>query len=422
MFTCSIPRIFEDVLINQFDAYSEFMIEKITIQNFKSIVDLDLELGQLNVFIGENGCGKTNILEAVAFGSAGLEKTIHHEMLSVYKGVRVTDIELMCSKFKNSASGIGKAINLLFYGKNDDSIQVELYPLNETEWHSFVYEPKLKNMVLTEMGDFSKEKLVEIFDILLSKDINSIDSDKIKSDIFAKMLLNNALFNKIQKFKEYNLSDFAIFCPENYFLRRFEEEGQLRPIGIRGEGLFKHLVTLYKKDPEILVKIGEGLRLIGWFEGFEIPKDLMFTEKRINIKDKYLQELDFFDQRSANEGFLYLLFYFTLFLSPDTPKFFAIDNIDNALNPKLGAELIRQLAAICKENGKQVMLTTHNPAVLDGLDLDDDSQRLFSVYRNADGHTSVKRIKAPKKINGKEPVRLSEAFIRGYLGGLPKNF
>ena len=114
MFTCSIPRIFEDVLINQFDAYSEFMIEKITIQNFKSIVDLDLELGQLNVFIGENGCGKTNILEAVAFGSAGLEKTIHHEMTWVYKGVRVTDIELMCSKFTNSASGIGQAITLLF--------------------------------------------------------------------------------------------------------------------------------------------------------------------------------------------------------------------------------------------------------------------------------------------------------------------
>ncbi|MGB1206042.1 MAG: AAA family ATPase [Chitinophagales bacterium] len=223
-------------------------------------------------------------------------------------------------------------------------------------------------------------------------------------------------------FGEGVLESFLNYAPENYFLRRFEEEGQIRPLGIRGEGLFKHIVEIYKKQPELLEKIGEKLRLIGWFQGFEVPKDLMFTERRINIKDKYLQELDFFDQRSANEGFLFLLFYFTLFISPFTPKFFAIDNIDNALNPKLCAELTKQLAILAKENDKQAILTTHNPAILDGLDLTDDSQRLFTIYRNADGHTVAKRIKAPKKVKGVEPIRLSEAYIRGYLGGLPQNF
>jgi len=135
-----------------------------------------------------------------------------------------------------------------------------------------------------------------------------------------------------------------------------------------------------------------------------------------------LPHLEYFDQRSANEGFLYLLFYFTLFISPYTPNFFAIDNIDNALNPKLGAELIRQLTTIAKENGKQAILTTHNPAILDGLDLTDDDQRLFTIYRNADGHTVAKRVKPPKKVKGVETIRLSEAYIRGYLGGIPKNF
>jgi len=45
------------------------LINHIRIKNFKSIADLELDLGRVNVFIGENGCGKTNILEAVAFGS-----------------------------------------------------------------------------------------------------------------------------------------------------------------------------------------------------------------------------------------------------------------------------------------------------------------------------------------------------------------
>ena len=60
--------------------------------------------------------------------------------------------------------------------------------------------------------------------------------------------------------------------------------------------------------------------------------------------------------------------------------------------------------------------------MLDGLNLDDDEQRLFVVYRNKSGNTKIRRIFKPKTIEGQEPVRLSEAFLRGYIGGLPKNF
>jgi predicted ATPase len=34
------------------------MVEKIQIINYKSIVDLTLDLGRFNVIIGTNGCGK----------------------------------------------------------------------------------------------------------------------------------------------------------------------------------------------------------------------------------------------------------------------------------------------------------------------------------------------------------------------------
>ncbi|GAB3812282.1 hypothetical protein GCM10028895_03150 [Pontibacter rugosus] len=165
------------------------------------------------------------------------------------------------------------------------------------------------------------------------------------------------------------------------------------------------------------------MKSITWFEGLEIPDDLVFTERRLNIRDRFLDKsLNYFDQRSSNEGFLYLLFYYTLFLSQSTPDFFAIDNIDNSLNPKLCTKVINDIVTLAKDNNKQVILTTHNPAVLDGLDLNDDEQRLFVIYRNADGHTLAKRVSAPKAIEGVEKVRLSEAFVRGYIGGLPKNF
>lgn len=93
---------------------------------------------------------------------------------------------------------------------------------------------------------------------------------------------------------------------------------------------------------------------------------------------------------------------FALFVSSDTPKLFAIDNVDASLNPKLCTELMRRLVVLAKKCDKQVLITTHNPAVLDGLDLNDDEQRLFMVYRNSKGHTRARRVRAPKPL-GDEP-------------------
>lgn len=70
-------------------------------------------------------------------------------------------------------------------------------------------------------------------------------------------------------------------------------------------------------------------------------------------------------------------------------------------------------------------MTTHNPAILDGLNLNDDSERLFKVERNDDGATQLKRIGVddlPKPKRNGQVLRLSEAFMRGLLGGLPTNF
>jgi len=88
------------------------LINQIKIQNFKSIVDLDLPLGRVNVFIGENGCGKTNILEGVSFGSLGLRyinEDTKNSSLAITdsytnidlaaKGIRNTLPELIASKF-----------------------------------------------------------------------------------------------------------------------------------------------------------------------------------------------------------------------------------------------------------------------------------------------------------------------------------
>ncbi len=74
------------------------MINSVQIQNFKSVVDLKLELGQFNVLIGENGCGKSNILEAMAFGGAASANKLDYEFLGS-RGIRVTNPKHIFSAF-----------------------------------------------------------------------------------------------------------------------------------------------------------------------------------------------------------------------------------------------------------------------------------------------------------------------------------
>ena len=159
-----------------------------------------------------------------------------------------------------------------------------------------------------------------------------------------------------------------------------------------------------------------------WAEKIVVD-DTSYNEQKVKIVDRFMgREID---HRSANEGFLFVLFYAVLFSSKYTPDFFAIDNIDASLNPKLCRVLIKKLIEIAKKNNKQVFVTTHNPAILDGLNLNDDSERLFKVERNDDGATQLKRIGVddlPKPKRNGQVLRLSEAFMRGLLGGLPTNF
>lgn len=64
-------------------------------------------------------------------------------------------------------------------------------------------------------------------------------------------------------------------------------------------------------------------------------------------------------------------------------------------------------------------MTTHNPLVLDGLDISNDDIRLFSVERDKDGYAQIKRIKVSQElINEGQP--LSRLWINGRLGGVPE--
>ena len=397
------------------------MITEFNIQNYKSIEDINIKLGRVNVFIGENGCGKSNILESLVIASAAIEDKLDNEFLTS-RGVRVTRPEIMRSAFdlKNTE----KPINFEF--KNNNSI-FKYSITNDNKPYSKWNKVSLNNNVNKDLEKLTNELAKKYIDekndlvkqiVLLS----NINNDKKKSDL---EIVKDFLKNIIDEIPKNFFNNFIIYSPENTSLRTFEKEGQIEPLGIYGEGLFKLLkyFASEENENENINKIKSYLSFFGWFEDFMIPEKLFEGESYLKIKDKFIdKKIDFIDQRSSNEGFLFILFYISLFLSKKTPAFFAIDNIESSLNPKLATKLVKCISELSKENNKQVILTSHSPSILDGLDLNDNEQKLFLIYRNRTGKTCIKEIEKPKLIEGQEPVKLSEAFLRGYIGGLPKNF
>jgi len=382
------------------------MITEFRIENYKSIENLSINLGRINVFIGENGCGKSNILEAITLASAATQNKLDNEFLTS-RGVRVTIPQLMRSAF--DYENLSASLKLGFTINDKDKFEYELTNDNKpySKWES-------KQSFFPEIQPESLKQIrLQIEEILgEGKKNNNIDG-----------LMFDFLNNTYNKLPNQIFKDFLIYSPENTSLRTFENEGQIEPLGIYGEGLFKLLKYFASYETEKINEIKSYLKLFDWFKDFTIPEGLSEGESFLQIKDRYLDnKIKYFDQKSSNEGFLFVLFYFSLLISDKTPSFFAIDNIEASLNPKLCTKLIKNISELTKKHKKQVIVTTHSPSVLDGLNLNDKEQKLFLVYRNKFGRTIVKQIEKPQPIEGQEPVKLSEAFLRGYIGGLPKNF
>jgi predicted ATPase len=389
------------------------MYTKLKIANFKSIVDLEVDLGRFNVFIGENGCGKTNILEAVALLSAADTGNLSPEEL-INKGVRVSKPSLMTSSFIGQKKDLDISIDLLL-DKETNSTKLYTDSIDDIYTH---WKDRIKDKIEEDANKMLKELSERLHE---EKGKERKDPAIFFKDIFKYL----DVINDNQHKKTFH--DFVIYSLNTNSLRGITSLSKRMPVGIYGEGFDTLIKTFSNKEKENLSNVMES---INWLKDIIIDEELELRSQEHSLgrsnsilyfTDKYMQRgRKLFSAENANEGILYLLFYFTLFISEKTPGFFAIDNIETALNPKLCRDLTKELARLAKENNKQTLITTHNPAILDGLNLHDDEQRLFVVKRSDEGHTKVERVKLKPKTKATEGLKLSELWMRGHLGGLPQ--
>lgn len=354
------------------------MIKRIAIKNFKSIDEIDFRLGRVNVLIGANGSGKSNVLEAIGMLAAKNGGFVELDSMAQH-GIRIAMPELMVNSFYGKQS-IPYITIRLSDGLDDAEYTMREYSLDDlyTPWEVSVD------------SNLPKDQRREIFDQYISK--------------------------------------YSIYSSSIDALRGLSATSKLYPLGLHGEGLDVLLYQLSEGEREEVSRIAG--RYISWLEDLIYDKEgemkfrgykLGRSSSNLYFNDRFMQRKNrFFSAENANEGALIVLFYLVLMISKATPRFFAIDNFDSGLNPRLCRALMDNLSSLARKYDKQVIITTHNPAILDGLDLGDEDTRLYTVGRSDNGRTQMKRIRV--KPNTERRMKLSEMWMRGMIGGVPDEF
>ena len=396
------------------------MLKKVTVERFKSLVSLDLALGRMNVFVGANGSGKSNLLEALGVLGAAAFGRVDDETLQ-RRGVRPGVPRLYKSAFPQTKA---KNVPHIFFGAEAGggaSFDVTLW--NPIENPSPAWRFKTENLRRSPS------------DAVLTRTTTSAGAHNAEQGMAALKTVELAPGDAVLELMD-TLRSYSIYCPNTPTLRGLVSDQQSRePIGLAGGRLAESVGELLRsgQEDESLSTAIDGVRnLIDWASGFSaessigVPLSPSAARSRLVVQfvDRFMapgrNKLTGYD---ASEGALYVLFCAVLALHPRAPRCVAIDNIDQALNPLLAMRLISEVCVWTgrTKNERQWLVTAHNPAVLDGLPLNDPSVCLFAVDRNSAGHTEVSRIDLEKalQLRPSKEWTLSRMWMNGMLGAVP---
>jgi predicted ATPase len=403
------------------------MLSAVSVAGFKSIRELELELGQVNVLVGANGSGKSNFLEALGVLGAAAAGRVDDQAL-LRRGVRPGVPALYKSSHKEQRLRLFITLSATWQATEETATyRVGLNnPIKEPKpaWE-YKSESVLRNGVQI-MGRAPR-----------GTTLGSHRTFPTRSDTgFAALMSGQKEFEGAPASLLSVLEDYAIFAPATPILRGIAPDPATRaPVGLFGGRLAEAIQTLLDPRGEKLgnLDLDELLELLDWVAGLSIvaPSQQILSPSVpsarlvVRFTDAWMRpSRNLLSGYDASEGALYVLFMLVLALHPQAPRLLAIDNFDQSMHPLLARELTKVFCQeiLASENQRQVFLTTHNPLVLNGLNLWDERIRLFTVDRRT-GMTKINPVRMTEELLGDleaDQVTLSELWVMGRLGGVPE--
>ena len=343
------------------------MIKSCYISNFKSLVGLRISLPKFTVLIGLNGAGKTTVLQAFDFLSQLMNGRIDEWLM--FRGWDRSDI---ASKLISTSN-----INFGSETSSPNGIDSEFWvcSFNRKELAC------LSEVAETWENEVSKEKTF----LLKDRQYRIADRDLIPiafsyQGSILSQLRDSELSPQLKSIRDTlrNIRSLELLSP--HLMRQRTRESAVS-IGIGGEKLSSYLHS---------IKGGDKLHLLELLRTF-YPRVIDFKSSPTKGGWKRLSIIEDFDGkhvetevRHINDGLLRVLAMLAQTLDGDAMLLF--DEVENGVNP----EIVEKLVNLLVNAKQQILVTTHNPMILNYLEDDVARESVLFVYKTPEGFTRVR--------------------------------
>lgn len=369
------------------------MIRKITIRNFKSLVDINITLQKFNCFVGMNSAGKSTILQAIDFISQQMRG-----MLYSWLDERSWESKDLYSRVSTKAS-----LQLLY-----------LEVIYEQDGQELVWSGQFNRslMRMTHESIYINKKMhLEVQEgkyRTYNKSYEPIPFEYTGSILSA--LKDNMISPEIIHFRDTlkNIRSLELLSP-NLLRKRSRSEFKPSGVGIGGEKLSGYIDTLTNNSKSNLLNILRNF--YPQIEGFRIST-LKGGWKRLIVEEQFIDQnnetiICETDAGQLNDGLLRILAVMAQ-LESQEKTLLLLDEIENGINP----QIIEKLVDVLVNAKTQIIVTTHSPMILNYLDDDVARKGVQFIYKSPQGHTRIRRFFDIKRIDDKLAVMgPGEAFI-----------
>lgn len=374
------------------------MLESIRIKGFKSYSDATLNLEPLTIMIGANASGKSNAIEAL-------------KLLSwIAQGNSLRSIASMVQKQSHRFRGLVQELG--FHGKDvfeftcnggDASWSRYRIRLRTTaDGRLFVDEEELNGPSAAHPYFRAKSSSDDID--AMTVEHNSFEGIMRRpqfvstNQIPALIHLDNpALIDR-----KYKTARREIHRAVSEYRRELSRMMFINPLpsGMRGYS-FREQGSLSEDGSNIsailyqLCKNSESKEMILEFVK-SLPEqeitDIGFIETgrgdvMVTLEENFGGDRRTYDSTLLSDGALRVLAAAAMVLSAPKGSVVVVEDVDNNVHPSRAARLLDMLADIASSRGLRILISTHNPALLDSLPNSEISKVVVS-YRNPDTGTS----------------------------------
>ncbi len=334
------------------------LLEKITIKGFKSIQDLtDLKLKNLNVFIGGNGAGKTNLI-------------------SFFRMLR----SIIDGNLNEFVRNNGGASDLLFNGRKGTE-QMEFETIFGIRGYKFNISPTPKDTCsIVDEARYYKHGTSGWWVLGDSDDNTSLLVKEAKSN-HTDSQYSKPLYDAIRSWQIYHFHDSS----ETAAMRQYEIIQDNKYLRANASNIGAYLYRLKKNYSHEYEEILNAVRMVmPFFDEFLLEITEFGNKPKINLSWKQKGSDYPMQPYHFSDGSIRFICLTTALLQPTPPSTIIIDEPELGLHPAA----ISILAELIQDTAKrtQIIIATQSSALIDHFAVED-----VVVVNRENGASTFKR-------------------------------